>query len=98
MIVLNQPIRSQQVRPAEKQPNVAVELSGEAEHAHGSGPEDAAHAAQAHATEHGHSHGAELHTYIGVSLVLGFIFMLLVDQLSGGGHVHNSTNGEFLRT
>ena len=42
---------------------------------------------------HGHGHGPELHTYIGVSLVLGFIFMLLVDQLSGGMHVH-PTGGE----
>ena len=40
--------------------------------------------------DHGHHHegGAELHNLIGVSLVLGFIFMLLVDQLSGGGHSH----------
>ena len=45
-----------------------------------------------HTNEHEHTHshgaGAELHTLIGVSLVLGFIFMLLVDQLSGGGHSH----------
>lgn len=41
-----------------------------------------------HEHEHHHSHGDELHTYIGVTLVLGFIFMLLVDQLSGGMHAH----------
>lgn len=35
-----------------------------------------------------HSHGTELHTWIGVALVIGFIFMLLVDQLSGGVHHH----------
>lgn len=43
---------------------------------------------------HQHSHGIELHTYIGVSLVLGFIFMLLIDQLSGGGHMHSLANGK----
>ena len=43
--------------------------------------------------EHEHGVGPELHTYIGVSLVLGFIFMLLVDQLSGG-HVHSSPSGK----
>ena len=37
---------------------------------------------------HGHEHeGIELHTLIGVSLSFGFIFMLLVDQISGG-HSH----------
>ncbi|KAM4662614.1 zinc transporter ZIP9 isoform 1-T2 [Discoglossus pictus] len=38
--------------------------------------------------EHDHSH---LHAYIGVSLVLGFVFMLLVDQI-GSSHVHSSTD------
>lgn len=37
--------------------------------------------------EHDHSHGTELHSFIGVALVLGFVFMLLVDQI-GGGHSH----------
>lgn len=36
--------------------------------------------------EHGHE---QLHACIGVSLVLGFVFMLLVDQI-GSSHVHNS--------
>ncbi|XP_025061755.1 zinc transporter ZIP9 isoform X2 [Alligator sinensis] len=36
--------------------------------------------------EHGHDH-SRLHAYIGVSLVLGFVFMLLVDQI-GNSHVH----------
>ncbi|XP_030642212.1 zinc transporter ZIP9 isoform X2 [Chanos chanos] len=38
--------------------------------------------------EHVHSH-EQLHAYIGVSLVLGFVFMLLVDQI-GSSHMHNS--------
>lgn len=47
-------------------------------------------------TEHEHHHhhhhhldhtGLELHTLIGVSLTIGFIFMLLIDQISGG-HSH----------
>lgn len=39
--------------------------------------------------EHGHE---QLHSCIGVSLVLGFVFMLLVDQI-GSSHVH-STEGQ----
>lgn len=40
----------------------------------------------------GHEHGHEqLHACIGVSLVLGFVFMLLVDQI-GSSHMH-STEG-----
>ncbi|KAG9336773.1 hypothetical protein JZ751_003121 [Albula glossodonta] len=42
--------------------------------------------------EHVHSH-EQLHAYIGVSLVLGFVFMLLVDQI-GSSHVHNSDDPE----
>lgn len=41
--------------------------------------------------EYGHDH-SRLHAYIGVSLVLGFVFMLLVDQI-GSSHVH-STDGK----
>ncbi|KAA0711385.1 Zinc transporter ZIP9 [Triplophysa tibetana] len=37
--------------------------------------------------EHGHGH-EQLHAYIGVSLVLGFVFMLLVDQI-GSSHMHS---------
>ena len=41
-----------------------------------------------HEHHHGHQHeGIELHTLIGLSLSFGFIFMLLVDQISGG-HSH----------
>lgn len=40
--------------------------------------------------EHGHSH-EHLHAYIGVSLVLGFVFMLLVDQI-GSSHMHAGDN------
>lgn len=36
--------------------------------------------------EHGHE---QLHACIGVSLVLGFVFMLLVDQI-GSAHMHNT--------
>lgn len=43
--------------------------------------------------EHGHE---QLHACIGVSLVLGFVFMLLVDQI-GSSHVH-STEGQSLLT
>ncbi|KAM6311416.1 zinc transporter ZIP9 isoform 2-T2 [Aegotheles albertisi] len=38
--------------------------------------------------EYGHDH-SRLHAYIGVSLVLGFVFMLLVDQI-GSSHVHST--------
>ncbi|XP_006865645.1 PREDICTED: zinc transporter ZIP9 isoform X2 [Chrysochloris asiatica] len=39
-----------------------------------------------HEHEHSHDH-TQLHAYIGVSLVLGFVFMLLVDQI-GSSRVH----------
>ncbi|XP_046902838.1 zinc transporter ZIP9 [Hypomesus transpacificus] len=42
--------------------------------------------------EHVHSH-EHLHACIGVSLVLGFVFMLLVDQI-GSSHVHSSEDPE----
>ncbi|XP_077992977.1 zinc transporter ZIP9-like [Glandiceps talaboti] len=41
---------------------------------------------------HGHEHeheGEDLHVYIGFALVIGFVFMLLVDQI-GGSHFHSS--------
>ena len=54
-------------------------------------------AAELHDHEHDHAHeghdhheGADIHRYIGVSLVLGFTFMLLVDQLSGSSHAHSN--------
>jgi zinc transporter 9 len=49
-----------------------------------------------HEHEHGHhhEHSTEMHTWIGVSLVLGFVFMLLVDQLSGGSHSHSPSDSE----
>ena len=42
-----------------------------------------------HAGHHHHdtASGVELHSWIGVALVLGFVFMLLVDQI--GGHMHS---------
>lgn len=45
--------------------------------------------------EHEHSH-EQLHACIGVSLVLGFVFMLLVDQI-GSSHVHSSEDPESAR-
>ncbi|XP_028294512.1 zinc transporter ZIP9 [Gouania willdenowi] len=44
---------------------------------------------------HSHSH-EQLHAYIGVSLVLGFVFMLLVDQI-GSSHVHTTEDPEAAR-
>ncbi|XP_006011786.1 zinc transporter ZIP9 [Latimeria chalumnae] len=46
--------------------------------------------------EHEHEH-TKLHAYIGVSLVLGFVFMLLVDQI-GSSHVHSAEDTEAGRT
>uniref|UniRef100_A0A6I8S6N0 Zinc transporter ZIP9 n=1 Tax=Xenopus tropicalis TaxID=8364 RepID=A0A6I8S6N0_XENTR len=45
------------------------------------------------AHEHDHSN---LHAYIGVSLVLGFVFMLLVDQI-GSSHMHSADDPEAAR-
>lgn len=42
-----------------------------------------------HQTEHVHG-GTEMHTFIGIALVLGFVFMLIIDQL-GGKHTHVQT-------
>ncbi|XP_004681804.2 PREDICTED: zinc transporter ZIP9 [Condylura cristata] len=49
----------------------------------------------AHEHEHNHDH-TQLHAYIGVSLVLGFVFMLLVDQI-GSSHVHSADDSETAR-
>ncbi|XP_044520738.1 zinc transporter ZIP9 isoform X1 [Gracilinanus agilis] len=49
-----------------------------------------------HEHEHSHDH-TRLHAYIGVSLVLGFVFMLLVDQI-GNSHVHSTEDPEGART
>ncbi|XP_039096641.1 zinc transporter ZIP9 [Hyaena hyaena] len=48
-----------------------------------------------HEHEHSHDH-TQLHAYIGVSLVLGFVFMLLVDQI-GSSHVHSTDDPETAR-
>lgn len=45
-----------------------------------------------HEHEHEHEHGGgmiEKHSVIGISLVTGFIFMLLVDQIGGNMHSHS---------
>ncbi|XP_017371980.2 zinc transporter ZIP9 isoform X1 [Cebus imitator] len=49
-----------------------------------------------HEHEHSHDH-TQLHAYIGVSLVLGFVFMLLVDQI-GNSHVHSTDDPEAARS
>ncbi|XP_046316955.1 zinc transporter ZIP9 isoform X3 [Marmota monax] len=53
---------------------------------------DKAEMSAVHEHEHSHNH-TQLHAYIGVSLVLGFVFMLLVDQI-GNSHVHASEDPE----
>ncbi|XP_069344416.1 zinc transporter ZIP9 isoform X4 [Eulemur rufifrons] len=51
-----------------------------------------------HEHEHSHNHNhTQLHAYIGVSLVLGFVFMLLVDQI-GNSHVHSTDDPETARS
>ena len=48
---------------------------------------------ETHVHEHEHTAGGlEPHTLIGVSLCLGFVFMLLIDQISGG-HSHGPSAG-----
>ncbi|XP_071497615.1 zinc transporter ZIP9-like [Diadema antillarum] len=45
--------------------------------------------------DHSHSPAEELHSLIGVALVFGFVFMLLVDQIGGAhGHSHTQITGE----
>ncbi|KAG8511780.1 Zinc transporter ZIP9 [Galemys pyrenaicus] len=56
---------------------------------------DKAEMPAAHEHEHSHDH-TQLHAYIGVSLVLGFVFMLLVDQI-GSSHVHSTDDPETAR-
>ncbi|XP_045579713.1 zinc transporter ZIP9-A isoform X2 [Salmo salar] len=51
-------------------------------------PREGVDAALGVSGEHSHEH---LHAFIGVSLVLGFVFMLLVDQI-GSAHVHSSVD------
>ncbi|XP_039993734.1 zinc transporter ZIP9 [Xiphias gladius] len=71
-------------------------------HSHGqvgavelSEPKGEAEAALGASGNHEHSH-EQLHACIGVSLVLGFVFMLLVDQI-GSSHVHNTEDPESAR-
>lgn len=54
------------------------------------------HDAHEHAHAHGHSHGGSEHMEgldkaIGVSLVLGFVFMLLIDQLASSSSASKSS-------
>uniref|UniRef100_A0A8C7NRU8 Zinc transporter ZIP9 n=1 Tax=Oncorhynchus mykiss TaxID=8022 RepID=A0A8C7NRU8_ONCMY len=64
---------------------------GQVEGVEVSQPKEGVVAALGVSGEHSHSHD-HLHAYIGVSLVLGFVFMLLVDQI-GSAHVHSSADG-----
>ncbi|XP_034969403.1 zinc transporter ZIP9 [Zootoca vivipara] len=57
--------------------------------------EKAADVLVVHDQVHSHDH-SRLHAYIGVSLVLGFVFMLLVDQI-GSSHVHATDDPEAAR-
>ncbi|XP_064860479.1 zinc transporter ZIP9 isoform X1 [Oncorhynchus nerka] len=61
---------------------------GQVEGVEVSQPKEGVDAALGVSREHSHDH---LHAYIGVSLVLGFVFMLLVDQI-GSAHVHTSAD------
>ncbi|XP_792196.3 zinc transporter ZIP9 [Strongylocentrotus purpuratus] len=48
-----------------------------------------------HAHHHAHSSVEDLHSLVGIALVFGFVFMLLVDQIGGGhGHSHAQIPGE----
>ncbi|XP_061599902.1 zinc transporter ZIP9 [Cololabis saira] len=75
-------------------------LEGAHQHQHAQvGAVEASQAKEADAavgtTNHEHGH-EQLHACIGVSLVLGFVFMLLVDQI-GSSHVHNTEDPESAR-
>ncbi|XP_064819459.1 zinc transporter ZIP9-like [Oncorhynchus masou masou] len=63
---------------------------GQVEGVEVSQPKEGVDAALGVSVEHSHGH-EHLHAYIGVSLVLGFVFMLLVDQI-GSAHVHSSAD------
>uniref|UniRef100_A0A803TBF4 Zinc transporter ZIP9 n=1 Tax=Anolis carolinensis TaxID=28377 RepID=A0A803TBF4_ANOCA len=58
--------------------------------------EKAVEVPEVHVHDHSHDH-ERLHAYIGVSLVLGFVFMLLVDQI-GSSHVHTADDPEAARS
>lgn len=47
-----------------------------------------------HESHHGHEAAVNVHSLIGVALVAGFITMLLIDQLCGGGHAHSISDVE----
>ena len=53
------------------------------------GEEKLTHESHSGHSHEGHSHRlVDDHALIGITLVSGFIFMLLVDQIGGGGHMH----------
>ncbi|XP_060564707.1 zinc transporter ZIP9-B-like isoform X2 [Ruditapes philippinarum] len=50
---------------------------------------DKEHAHEGTEASHHHEHSMiDDHSLIGITLVSGFIFMLLIDQIGGGGHIH----------
>lgn len=74
---------------------ICLSAGGHHNHGHGavmevSQPKAEVEVALSTEGKHEHSH-EQLHACIGVSLVLGFVFMLLVDQI-GSFHMH-STEG-----
>lgn len=73
------------------------ELGNNHEHGHsheGVKEEPGKHSETEATHEHHHDHGmADTHSVIGVTLVAGFIFMLLVDQI-GGSHMHGPRDTE----
>lgn len=54
---------------------------------------DSHSAGHAAAPKSSSEHSTEVHSLIGVALVLGFVFMLLVDQIGGNIHFSRSSSG-----
>ncbi|XP_062503439.1 zinc transporter ZIP9-like isoform X2 [Corticium candelabrum] len=52
-----------------------------------------------HGDEHNHSSSSlDLHSYIGISITLGFVFMLLLDQIGGSHFEHHGSDGDNSRS
>ena len=72
--------------PPADDPQVAVDAQKDGDHHH-----HHEHGGESHSSEE------ELHYLIGVALVTGFVFMLLVDQIGGGhAHSHGQQAGKFM--
>ncbi|XP_053403287.1 zinc transporter ZIP9-like isoform X2 [Mercenaria mercenaria] len=79
-VIIPEGIHAMSIATAQEHQEHVKHEAKEKEHAH-EGTE-AAH-------EHEHEHSMiDDHSLIGITLVSGFIFMLLVDQIGGGGHIH----------